>query len=83
VDTGMVRERQADPDSAIIFSAPRLLTPDEVAEQAVALLDSKKIVLAIPRNRAWLARTLAAFPRADLRMLALFRKAGERKRQQS
>jgi NAD(P)-dependent dehydrogenase (short-subunit alcohol dehydrogenase family) len=80
VDTGMVRERQADPDSAIIFSAPRLLEPGEVAEKAVALLDSKKIVLAIPRNRAWLARTLAAFPRADLRMLELFRRVGERKR---
>jgi NAD(P)-dependent dehydrogenase (short-subunit alcohol dehydrogenase family) len=80
VDTGMVRERQADPDAAIIFSAPRLLEPDEVAEKAVALLDSEKIVLAIPRNRAWLARTLAAFPRADLKMLELFRKVGERKR---
>src|SRR5919201_7015848 len=32
VDTGMVRERQTEPDSAIIFSAPRLLEPAEVAE---------------------------------------------------
>jgi NAD(P)-dependent dehydrogenase (short-subunit alcohol dehydrogenase family) len=83
VDTGMVRERQADPDSAIIFSAPKLLGPDEVAERAVALLDGDKIVLAIPRNRAWLTRTMAAFPRADLKMLELFRKAGERKRQRA
>jgi NAD(P)-dependent dehydrogenase (short-subunit alcohol dehydrogenase family) len=83
VDTGMVRERQADPDSAIIFSAPRLLDPSEVAERAVALLDSDKIVLAIPRNRAWLTRVMAAFPRADLRMLELFRKAGEKKRQRA
>lgn len=80
VDTGMVRERQADPDSAIIFSAPKLLEPADVAERAVALLDGDKIVLAIPRNRAWLTRTMAAFPRADLRMLELFRKAGDRKR---
>jgi NAD(P)-dependent dehydrogenase (short-subunit alcohol dehydrogenase family) len=80
VDTGMVRERQAEPDAAIIFSAPKLLEPAEVAERAVALLDSTKIVLAIPRSRAWLTRTMAAFPRADLRMLELFRKAGERRR---
>lgn len=80
VDTGMVRERQAEPDSAIIFSAPRLLDPADVAEKAVALLDSRKVVLAIPRNRAWLTRTMAAFPRADLRMLELFRRLGERKR---
>jgi NAD(P)-dependent dehydrogenase (short-subunit alcohol dehydrogenase family) len=80
VDTGMVRERQADPDAAIIFSAPSLLDPAEVAAKAVALLDSKKIVLAIPRSRAWLTRTMAAFPRADLRMLELFRRIGERKR---
>jgi NAD(P)-dependent dehydrogenase (short-subunit alcohol dehydrogenase family) len=80
VDTGMIRERQAEPDSAIIFSAPRLLDPAEVAAKAVALLDSDKIVLAIPASRAWLTRTAAAFPRADLRMLALFKKAGERKR---
>ena len=80
VDTGMVRERQKDPDAAIIFSAPKLLEPADVAEKAVALLDSTKIVLPIPASRAWLTRTMAAFPRADLRMLELFRKAGERKR---
>ncbi len=83
VDTGMVRERREDPDSAIIFSAPRLLEPAEVAEKAVALLDSTKIVLSIPRNRAWLTRTMAAFPRTDLRLLELFRKVGERKRQKA
>lgn len=80
VDTGMVRERQDEPDSAIIFSAPRLLAPSAVAERAVSLLDGNKIVLAIPRNRAWLARTMAAFPRADLRLLELLRKMGERRR---
>jgi hypothetical protein len=76
----MVRERQAEPDSAIIFSAPKLLDPADVAERAVALLDGDKIELAIHRNRAWLTRTMAAFPRADLKLLELFRKAGERKR---
>jgi NAD(P)-dependent dehydrogenase (short-subunit alcohol dehydrogenase family) len=81
VDTGMVRERQAEPDSAIIFAAPKLLQPADVAEKAVALLDSEKIVLAVPRNRAWQVRTLAAFPRVGLKVAELLRKLGERKRQ--
>jgi NAD(P)-dependent dehydrogenase (short-subunit alcohol dehydrogenase family) len=83
VDTGMVRERQAEPDSAIIFSAPKLLQPSEVAERAVALLDTAKIVEVIPPSRGWLVRVMAGFPRADLRMMALFRRAGEKKRRQS
>jgi len=80
VDTGMVRERQAEPDSAIIFSSPKLLETADVAEKVIGLLDSTRIVLPIPAGRAWLTRTMAAFPRADLRMLELFRKAGEKKR---
>jgi NAD(P)-dependent dehydrogenase (short-subunit alcohol dehydrogenase family) len=80
VDTGMVRERTGDPEAAIIFSAPRLLQPSEVAERAVELLDSEKIVLAIPPSRAWLQRLFAGFPRAGLKVLHLFRRMGERKR---
>jgi NAD(P)-dependent dehydrogenase (short-subunit alcohol dehydrogenase family) len=83
VDTGMVRERQAEPDSAIIFSAPKILDPADVARKAVSLLDERRIVLAIPRGRAWLVRTMAAYPRAGLRMAELFRRLGERKRGQA
>jgi NAD(P)-dependent dehydrogenase (short-subunit alcohol dehydrogenase family) len=83
VDTGMVRERQAEPDSAIIFSAPKLLQPADVAEKAVALLDSNKIVLAVPRNRAWQVRILATFPRAGLKVAELLKKVGERKRRRT
>jgi NAD(P)-dependent dehydrogenase (short-subunit alcohol dehydrogenase family) len=83
VDTGMVRERQDEPDAAIIFSSPKLLQPADVAEKAVALLDSNKIVLAVPRNRAWQARTMAGFPRAGLKMLKLLRKVGDRRRRKS
>ena len=80
VDTGMVRERQAEPDSAIIFSAPRMLEAGEVAERAVGLLDSTKIVEVIPRSRGWLVHTIAAFPRVGLRLAELFRRVGEKKR---
>jgi short-subunit dehydrogenase len=83
VGTDMVKERAADPDSAIIFSAPKILTAAEVAEKTVALLDSRKIVLVVPAWRGWLVRALAPFPRAGLRMLAAFRRSGERKRKKA
>lgn len=82
-DTGMVRERAADPDAAVVFSAPRLLEPAEVAERAVALLDGTKIVLAFPRGRGLLARSVAPFPRFGLKLFPLFRRIGERKRRAS
>jgi NAD(P)-dependent dehydrogenase (short-subunit alcohol dehydrogenase family) len=83
VGTDMVRERSGEPDAAIIFSAPRILTAAEVADRTVALLDSKKIVLAVPTWRGWVARSLAPFPRLGLKLLAAFRKSGERKRKKA
>jgi NAD(P)-dependent dehydrogenase (short-subunit alcohol dehydrogenase family) len=83
VDTGMVRERRADPESAIIFSAPKLLEASEVADRAVALLDTTKIVEVIPPSRGWLVRVMAGFPRADLKLLELFRRAGDKKRRRA
>jgi NAD(P)-dependent dehydrogenase (short-subunit alcohol dehydrogenase family) len=80
VDTGMVRERQADEEAAIIFSAPRFLTPEEVAQKVVACIGERKPVLPIPASRAVLVRTMALFPRLNLRLIPLFKKAGARKR---
>ena len=41
-DTEMTRERAHEADSAIIWSSPRMLSAEEVAEAAVGLLDSKR-----------------------------------------
>jgi hypothetical protein len=76
----MVRERQADGGSAIIFSAPRLLRPEEVAAPIVALIGERKPVLVLPTSRGVLVRALALFPRLNLRLLPLFKRAGEKKR---
>jgi NAD(P)-dependent dehydrogenase (short-subunit alcohol dehydrogenase family) len=78
--TDMVRERTGDPEAAIIWSAPRLLSAEEVAERVVGLLDSRRLVLVIPRRRGWLARALAMAPRAGLRLSGPMRRLGERKR---
>lgn len=79
-DTQMVRERSADKDAAIIWSAPRLLTPEEVADRTVGLLDSKELVAVIPRWRGWVARGTAMLGRHGLHGADLLRRQGERKR---
>jgi NAD(P)-dependent dehydrogenase (short-subunit alcohol dehydrogenase family) len=80
VDTGMVRERQADEEAAIIFSGPRLLSADEVADGVVSVLGRRRPLIAIPPSRSLIVRSIAQFPRLGLRLLPLFKKAGEKRR---
>jgi NAD(P)-dependent dehydrogenase (short-subunit alcohol dehydrogenase family) len=79
-DTALLREHDHEPAAAINWSGPRLLTPDEVAEHAVALLDSKRLVRVIPPWRGWGARALAMAGRSGLRAAPLLRKQGDRHR---
>jgi NAD(P)-dependent dehydrogenase (short-subunit alcohol dehydrogenase family) len=78
--TDMVRERAADPEAAIIWSAPRMLTAQEVADKVVGLLDSRKLVLVIPRRRGVIARSFGLFPNTGLKLARPMKKLGERKR---
>jgi short-subunit dehydrogenase len=79
-DTEMTRERFGEPDSAIIWSAPRMLSAAEAADAVVALLDSKRLVLVIPRWRGWIARSTALAGRHALASAELLGKLGERRR---
>jgi short-subunit dehydrogenase len=79
-DTDMTRERSHEAESAIIWSGPRMLSADEVADGVVGLLDSKRMLLAIPRWRGWAARVGALGGRPALRLSELMRQQGERKR---
>jgi NAD(P)-dependent dehydrogenase (short-subunit alcohol dehydrogenase family) len=79
-DTALLREHDHAPAAAINWSGPRLLTPDEVAFHAVALLDSKRLVRTIPAWRGWGARAMAMAGRPALRMAPLLRKQGARHR---
>jgi len=79
-DTQLLREHDHEPAAAINWSGPRLLTPEEVAEHAVALLDSKKLVMVVPRWRGWGARTTAMLGRAGLRSAGMLRRQGARHR---
>ena len=80
VDTGMVRERQGDADAAIIFSAPRLLKPEEIAAAVGSVIGKRKPLVSIPRSRMVLTRTMALFPQLSLRLLPAFKRMGEKKR---
>jgi NAD(P)-dependent dehydrogenase (short-subunit alcohol dehydrogenase family) len=79
-DTPLLREHDHEPAAAIKWSGPRLLTADEVAEHAVALLDSKRLVRVVPAWRGWGARAIAGTGRAGLRLAPLLRKQGDRHR---
>jgi short-subunit dehydrogenase len=79
-DTALVRDEQASPDVAILFSQRTLLTPGAVADAAVALLDGRRVVRSLPTHRAGLMRLGSLLPRVALPVLALLRSRGDRRR---
>ena len=80
-DTQLVRDEADQDESAIIWSAPRMLSAEEVADETVALLDSKALVKVIPRYRGWQARAGALLPRVGMKQAKMLHKRGERKRE--
>jgi NAD(P)-dependent dehydrogenase (short-subunit alcohol dehydrogenase family) len=79
-DTEMTRERAHEPESAIIWSGPRMLSAEEVASAVVGTLDSKRMVVALPRWRGAAARVAAFAGRPALRSSEFLRRQGERRR---
>ena len=79
-DTRLLREHDHDPAAAINWSGPRLLSAGEVAEHAVALLDSSRLVRVVPPWRGWGVRALALGGRGGLRAAPLLRRQGARHR---
>jgi NAD(P)-dependent dehydrogenase (short-subunit alcohol dehydrogenase family) len=78
-DTGMVRERD-EPEAAMVWSGGGLISPELVADRIVELLDSRQMVVAIPRYRGWVARLSGIAPRASLKLAGPLTKAGQRAR---
>lgn len=79
-DTPMLQERAGERDSAIIWSGSRLLTAEEVADRAVALLDSRRLVLTLPRHRGALVRALGLVPGIGVTLGEPLRRLGEHRR---
>jgi len=64
----MLADKLDDPDAAPSFSG-QLLSPGEVAERTVALLDKPRVVLTIPRWRGVFVRLFDAFPGLAARLV--------------
>jgi short-subunit dehydrogenase len=67
-----------DDKASLLFSAGKLLTLDEVAVAAVALVDKPKHVKILPAYRAALVHAMRPFPRVGLPLLAQMAKLGRR-----
>jgi NAD(P)-dependent dehydrogenase (short-subunit alcohol dehydrogenase family) len=80
IETDMIRERAGDPESALIWSGPRVLTADEVAYRAIEVLYGRPLLMVVPRWRGAVARAIDLAPRAGVTLLPLFKRLGERNR---
>jgi short-subunit dehydrogenase len=79
-DTRMVRDIAHAPDAALLFSGGGLLDPGRVADEAVAMLDGRRLVRALPGWRAAIVRSGATVPTVGLKILRVLRWYGERRR---
>jgi len=80
IDTRMVREQVESPEAAIPWSAPTLLSTDEVADRALELLEGRRQRAVVPAWRGALLPAFDLFPGLAVRALPLFRGIGERNR---
>ena len=79
VDTAMVSAMRPDgPARAIVHSGGRLLTVDEVAEGAVSLVGSRRVVRTLPTWRAPLIRSGALLPSRTAGAFRAFERLGRR-----
>ena len=83
VDTGLVRENADRPEAALVFSAPKILSADDVADAVVSVLDNGKLVLAVPGWRRFFAETTGWFPRFSLKLVGPIVRSAEKKRQKA
>jgi NAD(P)-dependent dehydrogenase (short-subunit alcohol dehydrogenase family) len=83
IDTDLTRNVKDDSAAALLFSAGKLLRPEDVAETVVGLVDHPRLVVVRPRVRGALAQIFRPFPGTGLRVLQRFRKMGERHQRRS
>ena len=76
--TPMLEHRLTDPAAALSFTGSRLLTADEVADEAIALLDSGELVRSVPRWRGLQTRLIGIAPSLGLRGGPVFARIGRR-----
>lgn len=80
IETDMVRGVADKEESALLFSSGKLLAPETVANLVADLVDNPRLVVTYPAHRAFMAHAVHPFPALGLKILAQFRKLGERNR---
>jgi len=80
VETDMVQSVENAEHSALLFSKQKLLTPEEVAEAIVDLLDNYKLTLLLAPGRVTLTKLFVAFPALELMALRGMAWLGDRRR---
>lgn len=80
VATAMLQEGHTHDSlgSRLAHSGPRVLSPEEVAEQAVGLLGSRRVVLSVPRSRGGVVRVSGFAPSLSRRAMKLVEAKGRR-----
>jgi 3-oxoacyl-[acyl-carrier protein] reductase len=77
VATPMLDKQKDYEEAALTFTAPRVLTPEEVAEELAGnVLEKRPLEVAMPKSRKWLARVMDAFPDLAPMVTPLFVKRG-------
>jgi short-subunit dehydrogenase len=79
VNTAMVTGVAHDPGAAMLFSGPRPLTAEAVAQAGLDLLDSYQVFRVVPRWRGVIARSAGLAPAVGLPTVAAMRKLGDRR----
>jgi len=80
IDTEMVDENAGSDSAALLFTAKKLLTPQEVADRVVGLVDRPRLQTVLPTRNALLAHVFRPFPAFSLQVLRGFAWVGERNR---
>lgn len=80
VATPMLEREKSYEESALVFSAPRILTVEEVTETVLGrVLEKKPLEVFMPASRGWLGRLGDVFPGLHLRLEPVFRRIGQAK----
>lgn len=80
VRTPMLDRQESFEQSDMVFSGPRELTPDEVAEAVLDAMLKRPLEVFLPRHRGWMARLVDVFPESASTLSNLFRRRGQKRR---
>lgn len=80
VQTAMLHEGHTHDSlgSRLAHSGSRVLSPEEVAEEAVGLIGSRRVLLSVPRSRGAVVRASALAPSLSRRAIKLVEARGKR-----